>query len=179
LGRAAFTSEPYRPTEPIRLTGDGPGVWVTGYDPAAQVKVSLPDEGPGGRPCMKAEFAFPGRRHMYVIPALPVPESDLDGYRALRFTYKAKLPRGIAGLLVCLWERGSAQYYADPAPPASDEWKTVTISFEDLKLGAWSKDRNGRLDLDQIASIVIGVHGTAAEDAASGVIWATDVEFVP
>ena len=76
-------------------------------------------------------------------------------------------------------EPGDAQYYADPAPPATDEWKTVTLPFATFKLGDWTKDENSRLDLDQIISVIIGLHGTAEADSASGAIWAADIEFVP
>jgi len=178
LSRAALTSEPYRPTQALPLRTEA-GDWHVGKDAAAQAKINSAPEGPNGKPCLKTEFAFPGRRHVYVTPAAPIGELELAGYQGLRFTYKAKLPPGIDGLLVCLNERGGAQYYADPAPPASDEWKTVTIPFTAFKLGNWSKDENGRLDLDQIASVVIGLHGAASVDSASGAIWATDIEFVP
>ena len=178
LARVVFTAEPYRPTQALRAT-DGAGAWDVGKDPAVQAKLTTPAEGPDWKPCMKLEFTMPGRRHMYLAPAFPLGEADLDGYQGLRFTYKAALPKGIDGLLVCLNEREGAQYYADPAPPASQEWKTVTIPFGALKLGNWSKDANGRLDLDQIASIVIGLHGTAADETASGTIWAADIEFAP
>jgi len=179
LSRAYFTSEPYRPSQPLPITGPGPGQWRVIKDPAVQAKVTTPNEGPGGKPCLKFEFTLPGRRHMYALPATSVPEAELEGYCALRFTYRAKLPQGINGLLVTLWERDGSQYYADPPPPASEEWKTVTIPFQSFRLGGWSKDENQRLDLAQINTIVIGLHGTTSEERGSGIIWATDIEFVP
>jgi hypothetical protein len=179
VGQARFTSEPYQPTEPLRITGDGPGQWSVGQDPAVQSTLTTPNEGPDGKPCMKFEFQFPGGRHMYALPSTPMPEAELEGYRALRFTYQATLPEGIQGLLVSLFERNGGQYCADPLPSAQADWTTLTLPFDQFKLGSWSKDANGKLDPEQIGSISIGTHGTASGEGGSGTIRATDIEFVP
>ncbi len=179
LSDARLTSEPYKPTQPLRITGDGPGKWNVGKDPAVKATLTTPAEGPGGKSCMKFEFRFPGGRHMYAVPSTPVQSAELEGYRALRFTYKATLPEGIQGLLVMLGERGGAQYCADPAPPPSADWTTLTIPLEKFKLGGWSKDANGRLDLEQVGRVMIAAHGTAAGAGGTGTIWVTDIELVP
>jgi hypothetical protein len=174
-----FTREPYKPTKSLRITGDGPGVWSVGKDPAVEATLTTPNEAPGGKACMKFEFKVPGGRHMYAIPSTPVPDTELDGYRALRFTYKAALPDGIKGLLVTVGEHGGGQFYADPPPPASAEWTTVTIPFASLKFAPWSKDPNGRFDLGQVDRVMIGTHGTASGKGGPGVICVTDVELIP
>jgi hypothetical protein len=179
IRQARFTSEPYRPTKPLRVTGDGAGQWSVVNDPAAQCLVSIRDEGPGGKPCMRFDFTFPGHRHMYALPVVPLPPADLEGYRGVQFTYKATIPPGIRGLLVTLWEQGGAQYEGFPYPPPSDDWVTVTMPFSDFKLAGWTKDDNGRLDLDRLTNMVIGVHGTADADVGTGTIWVCDIEFVP
>lgn len=178
ITQVSFTREPYRPTEPLEITGDGPGRWSVGQDPAVQSTLTTPNEGPGGKPCMKFEFTFPGGRHMYATPFTPVPPVEREGYRALRFTYKATLPEGIGGLLVMLGEQG-AQFFADPPPPPSADWTTLTIPFEQFKLGGWSRDDNGQLDLERVDRVFIAVHGTAAGSGGSGTLWATDIQFVP
>lgn len=179
LGRARFTDEPYRPARPYRITGDGPGKWSVGKDAAVRATLSTSDEAPGGRACMKFEFRFPGSAHMYAVPTTPVSGWDPEGYRALRFTYRASLPPGISGLLVMLIEREGAQYLVDPPPPASEKWTTVTIPFERFRLGGWSTDANGRLDLAEVASVAVAAHGTASGTGGEGTIRVTDVEFVP
>ena len=179
IGQARYTSEPYRPAKALRVTGDGPGAWTASADTAVKSTLTTPSEGPGGKPCMKLEFKFPGRRHMFATPSTPVLGGELEGYSALRFTYKATLPAGIKGLLVTVGERGGAQYYADPAPPANADWTTITIPFDKMKLASWTKDANGKLDVDLIERVLIGAHGTAAGDGGSGIICAADVEFVP
>jgi hypothetical protein len=176
LSEARLTSEPYKPTEPLRITGDGPGTWSLGKDPAVEGKVTTPNEGPDGKPCMRFDFVFPAGRHMYGLPAVPVPQFDLEGYTALRLTYKSILPEGLKGLLISVLERDGSQYCAEP--PGSAEWTTITLPFSELWLGGWSSDENGKLDLEQIGSIIVGTHGTA-KVTVPAVIWATDLQFVP
>jgi len=179
IGQARYTSEPYKPTKPLRVTGVGPGVWNASTDKAVKATLTTPNEGPDGEPCMKFEFRFPGQRHMYAIPSTPVLGGELEGYKSLRFTYKATLPPGIKGLLVTVGEHGGAQYYADPAPPPSAEWTTITMPFDKLRLATWTKDSNDKLDVDSIDRVMIGAHGQASGDGGPGVIYATGVEFVP
>lgn len=179
LSSARFTDEPYRPTGPLQITGEDPGVWSVSKDPAVTAKLTTPNDGPGGTACMKVEFTFPGNRHMYLVPRVPIPDGELDGYRALAFRYKATLPKGIVGLLVSIMERGGGQYCPEKAPGATAEWTAVEIPFESFRLGSWSKDDNDRLDIDQATGIVIGTHGSTSEAAGKGTIWATDIRYVP
>lgn len=178
LSSAFLTNEPFRPTQPLRIALDG-SPWQVSKDPAAEGQATVRTDGPGGAPCMAFEFSFPGGRHMYDIPSLTLPEADLDGYRALQFAYKADLPKGIGGLLVMLREGNGAQYCATPPPPASKEWKTVTIPLDAFKLGGWSKDENAKLEMDQVRAVCIGLHGTASDSRASGSIMAKDIQFMP
>jgi len=176
---AAFTSEPFQPTEPLRVTADSAGLWTIAKDPAVRARLSTPKEGPHDKACMKFEFTFPLNRHMFALPKIQLPEAEYEGYGALRFAYKAQLPKGIDALLVSVFEQDGSQYYATPAPPPSRVWRTVTLPFASFKLGEWSRDENGQLDLQQIRSVLIGLHGTAKAAPGTGVILATDVEFVP
>ena len=179
LSQAMLTDETYRPTHPLRLTGSGPGAWSVAKDQAAKAELTTPKEGPEGQACMKVKFTFPGGRHMYMVPSTPVPETDLDGYRALRFRYRAVLQKGIEGLLVMLLETGGSQYMAMPMPPASEEWTTITIPIQDFRLGGWSKDPDNRLSLCDVGRVTIGTHGTPSGAGGDGVIMASDVELVP
>ena len=178
VAEARFTDQPYQPTQPLRITGDGAGQWAAGQDPAVQSSLTTPNEGPNGEPCLKYEFTLPGGRHMYAIPAIAMPAADLEGYSALRFTYKATIPEGINGLLVMLGEQG-AQWLADPPPQPSAEWTTITIPFDRFQLGAWTKDDNGQLDVEEVDRVFIGCHGAAAGAGGTGTIWVRDVEWVP
>jgi hypothetical protein len=179
LRRAIFTSEPYRPAQPLAVPCLAARLWNVSHDKAATVNMSFPKEGPKGGPCAKVDFTFPGGRHMYAVPSVALGDVELEGYRSLRFTYKADVPKGIAGLLVMLLERGGAQYHVVPAPPPSGEWRTVTIPFARFQLGGWSKDANSRLDLNNVRAVAIGVHGTPTDRQAKGTLRIANMEFVP
>ncbi len=180
VGRVAFTSEDYRPNAPLPLAYGEPSSWTIGKDPAAEARLTVTRAGPSGKPAVRVDFTIPGNRHMYVLPTLQLRDVEAQGYRGMRFTYKAKLPAGIAGLLVSVSERGDhSQYYAEQAPPASEEWTIADISFGRLVLGGWSKDENGRLDIDQIDGLTIGLHGSASDAKASGWIVVSEIELVP
>lgn len=176
---AEFSSEPYRPSGPLGVPLQPAERWSVAQDQAVRSALTVPDEGPGGRACMRLEFTFPGGRHMYVVPSLSLPAVDLDGYRALRFGYRAALPDGIGGVLVMLCEEGGAQYYCDPAPAASSDWVSVELPFDRLKLGAWTSDADGSLDLDQVRQIAVGAHGRATGRGGAGSISVAGIDFVP
>jgi len=173
LSRVVFTNEPYRPTQALKIAYADKALWRVSKDKAAKGEVTIDGS------AVRFDFSFPGGRHMFDIPHLRMPEAELDGYTGLRFTYKADVPDGIKGLLVMLCERGRAQYCAEPPPQSSAKWKTVTIPFTSFKRGSWTKDENNRLDLDAIANIGIGVHGTAKAGHAKGFVMVKDVQFVP
>jgi len=179
LHRAAMTDEPYRPTAPLALPCTPARRWQVGKDKDATATAADAEEGPGGGACVKIDYAFPGGRHMFVVPTVPVGEAELAGYRALRLTYRATVPEGIAGLLVMLIETGGAQYCVEPAPPASEQWRTLTIPLADLRLGRWTKDANARLDLDDVRSVAVGIHGTATPARNRGTIHVAKIEFIP
>ncbi|HQK94985.1 MAG TPA: hypothetical protein PLD23_15860, partial [Armatimonadota bacterium] len=84
LSRAVLTSEPYKAEKPLRLTGNGPGVWSVGKDPAVTAVLTMPDEGPDGKPCMKVDFHFPGQQHMYMVPSTPIVPGERGGFSGLR-----------------------------------------------------------------------------------------------
>lgn len=180
LTEAKFTNETYKPSQPLRVIPEGAGKWSVGQDPAVKSTLTTPNEGPDGKPCMKYEFTVPTGRHMYCIPSVALPAVDLEGYTALRFTYKAVIPEGMGGLLVTLGERTGSAYYAEPAPPPSADWTTITIPFSSFKLATWTKDENGRLDIGDLSAVSIGCHGGARQGTeAFGVIYVCDPQFVP
>jgi hypothetical protein len=173
--RAVFTNEPFRPSEPLEVWGK----WSVSHDPAVRGAAVSGRTGPGGRSSMRYAFELPGGRHMYAIARLPVDVEELDAYGGLRLTYRATLPDGVDRLLVMLIEADGTQYYASPAPPASESWSTITIPFADFRRGAWSPDDNERLDLKDVRYVTAGMHGTARSETAAGTIEVSDVKFVP
>lgn len=178
LASAQLTSAAYKPARPLDVTIEPANRWSIGKDPAVTATMTTADEGRDGQVCTKLEFNFVGGRHMYLTPSTTLPAAELDGYTGLEFTYKATLPEGIEGLLVMLTE-GGGQFLATPMPKASEDWVTVTIPFADFELGGWSKDDNGKLDLERIGGLIIGTHGGATGKGGDGLIMVSDVKFVP
>jgi hypothetical protein len=175
---ARLTDQPFVPTQPLRLTGTGPGQWGLSKDPAVEATLTTPSEGPQGQPCLKVEFTAPVGRHMYVVPSTPVLAEDLEGYTNLRFQHLGVLPQGMK-LLVMLAERTGALYYVERSGPWSDQWREVKIPLTEFKLASWgSPDDNGKLDLGLITTLTLGSHGGAQEDL-KGLIMAADIELVP
>lgn len=177
LSKVTLTGEPYRATESVSLFRPDPAQWSVGADPAVKGYTTEAVEVEGA-PCLRLRFRFPGGRHMYFVPAQALTELEYSAYEGLRFTYRASLPGGLSGLLVCVVESGG-QFVATPAPVASGDWESVTVPWSAFPLGAWSKDDNGRLDVDAIERVCVGAHGTAQGDGGDGEIIIRDIEAVP
>ena len=178
ISSARFTDEPFKPTAPVRLLADGVGKWSAGQDPAVKSTIGTPDEGPDGKACMKYEFTVPGGGHMYAIPGSAVAVGELEGYSALRFKYKARLPEGMR-MLVTLAERGGAAYFAEPPGPWASEWTEMVIPLAALQWATWSpKDPDGKFDQEDLGSVQIGAHGPPKE-GGPGLMMVADVELIP
>ena len=177
LAGARLTDEPYVPTAPVRVTGEGVGRWSLSHDSAMKATLTTPNEGPDGRQCMKTEFTTPTGAHMYLLPGVVVVEPELEGYTSLRFLYHSGLPPDMR-MLVQLTERSGAIYYVERTGPWPDEWRVMTIPFEEFRAASWGpRDPNEQLDIEDIRSVTIGSHGTPRQ--TEGFIMATDIEFVP
>ncbi|MCK5805832.1 MAG: hypothetical protein KAI66_23575 [Lentisphaeria bacterium] len=171
-----LTSEPFHPTEPIEVLRAVEGAWSISADKAVTKTQSLiKDE--KGVPCVRFEFAFPGGRHMYLVPRQSITEREYASYAMLRIEYKATLPAGIGGLLVSVFENGG-QFIAPP-PKATGKWETVDIPLSSFKLPSWSKDNNGVLEPSRVGAVGIGAHGTAAGKGGKGEILLRRIAFVP
>ncbi|MCS7191796.1 MAG: hypothetical protein NZ937_02280 [Armatimonadetes bacterium] len=172
----SLIDKPFRPIKPFALPFSPEIQLFLVHDTAAKPKTAIVSE--DGKLIWRTEFSIPGGRHMYVLPILPVPDTDLTGYSGLRLIYRARLPMGIKALLITLVERDGSHYYTDWLATPTDEWKTLTIPFNEFRLGGWSQDENGKLDLDQIGSIIVGIHGTTSEQEGSGTIEVKSISFV-
>jgi hypothetical protein len=175
----SLSSEPFKPTKPFVVPISPQTKLSLAHDPAAKVRTEIVKEGPEGKWCWKTEFVIPGGRHMYVLPSISLPDVDLTGYSGLKLTYMATLPSGIKALLITLVEHDGSHYYTDWIATPSEGWRTLVIPFSEFRLGGWSQDENGRLDLDQIGSLIVGMHGTTSESEGRGSIWVASIAFVP
>lgn len=178
LSGVRLTDEVLLPTQPLRLTGEGPGTWTAGADPAIKAKLTMVPEGTGGKQCMKYEFTIPGGRHMYAIPSTDILAEDLEGYTALRFKYQANLLPGMR-MLVTLGETSGVAYFAEPTAAWADEWTEMTIPLSQFKWASWSqKDTADKVDLSRLTNVQIGTHGQATA-GGDGWLMVCDIELVP
>jgi hypothetical protein len=101
----------------------------------------------------------------WVYPQFRLPEGlDLSRFSALVVRARCR-PR--AQVRVFLWEGDTGVGYLTPdsAIPADGGWHTAIIPFQDLRLSpANAPDPNGRLDLDQVRRISIGMNSQSAEN---------------
>ncbi|MHB8996602.1 MAG: hypothetical protein ACYC63_15255 [Armatimonadota bacterium] len=175
---ARLTDQAVLPTQPLRLTGAGPGKWSAGQDPAVKANLTMAPEGPGGRECMKYQFTVPGGRHMYAIPSVTVEAEDPEGYKSLRFKYRAQIPAGMK-MLISVGESGGPLYYVERSGPWPAEWSELTLPLDQFKWATWStKDDNEQFDVGKLTTVQIGTHGGAAQ-AGDGFMMACDLELVP
>jgi len=179
LQRVVLTSRPFRPTKPLSVFDPASDAWTMSADKAVKHEFVSAKDGPNSTQCTRYTFSFPGGRHMYATPSQAFPQTEVSAYAGLRLTYKADLPKGISGLLILLTEQGGGQYYASPAPPASDAWTHCDIPFAAFTHAGWTKDTNGRLDLDLISRITVGAHGQADGNGGDGTICIADIQLLP
>ncbi|MCC6626164.1 MAG: hypothetical protein IT340_02055 [Chloroflexi bacterium] len=177
LSRAVWTSELPAAAAPVTIPLGQPADWNLGHDPAVIAKSSLVNEGPNGEPVMRFDFTFPQGSHMWLVPGLTLKLNDVEGYRALRYTYKTQLPKG-PNLLFGIAEAAGGQYVIDPPLAPSETWKTHEQPLAGLKLGAWSKDADGAFSLEPGVALQCGLHGTA-NPGGPGVIWIAKLELLP
>lgn len=179
LAEPHFTSEVRVPDQPLALKVTDASLWGVGADAAVKQTLTIVDEGPGATPCMRFDFDVPGGSHMYAIPSVGLPELEWEGYGALRLTWKGNTPPGMTTLLM-LMESDGSQYMAEPAPTIPTDWQTLTVPFADFKLGGWTQDENGQLDLTQVNRIATGMHGTpAVADRFQATLWVSAIELLP
>jgi hypothetical protein len=76
---------------------------------------------------------------------------DLTGMKSLRFWVKCSQATAV---VVGLTETGGASYQAVAHCPAG-AWQEVALNLSELALDDPAKDKNGKLDLDQIGSLTI------------------------
>ncbi|NUP99667.1 MAG: hypothetical protein HUU35_07425 [Armatimonadetes bacterium] len=176
ITRAVLTNEPYRPTGPLLLDLGKPEQWGISKESGVTAKITCPAEGPAGQPVYRLDFTFPATAHQWVVPSLPWRAENLEGYRALRLTYKVTAPAG-PNLLLALAEPDGSTYVIDPPPAISTDWKTIEVPLAQLKLASWTKDEDSSLLLDGVA-VQLGIHGQPKPPGA-GSLWVAEVALVP
>ena len=107
-------------------------------------------------------------------------EIDLSGMKSLRFWIKSSAATAV---VVSLAERNGASYQA-PFSVAAGAWQEVAVNLDELTPDEPGKDDNGKLDLDQVASLhLFDFAGFLAvlvpETKGTRTLWLDDVRFSP
>jgi hypothetical protein len=105
-------------------------------------------------------------------------ELNLTGMKSVRFYVKCSATTAV---LFGIHEKGGADYHASIYCPGN-AWQEVVVNLDELTLGGDSKDSNGKLDLDQIESLLVTDVGgflvnLLPEIKGSRVMWLDDIVF--
>lgn len=174
-----FTNESPPALVATPLMQAGATGWRLHHDASVKAQLATSEGGPAGQSTMRVTYTFPGGRHMYCTCSLPVSTEQPELYRAVRLTYRASFPAGIAGMLFILAEEGGACYIAEPMPGPSVQWRTVTVPYSALKRATWTPDANSRFDPETLTTVWVGTHGTADGEGGPGRIEVAVIELVP
>ena len=133
--------------------------------------------GPEGTPGAALEFEYVGDKYNWNWAQVDLGSVDATGCVAVRVTYRTEMPKGFPGLNVMVRESTNAGYWVPRGlPPSPKRFRTETVPLSKFSLPAWSKDENGKLDIDLIRNVSIGVETGAA---GKGRVFISDVELVP
>jgi len=109
--------------------------------------------------CVRFDISFhaAGDRWAYPLVAFDPPH-DFSRYQGIRFEYRCEAARAETTVRLQVVEEGGAHYLCEPLPTTT-EWRPVVLCFSDLDWGSFSRpDMNGRLDLDKISMLLIGLN---------------------
>lgn len=163
-------------SDSIEWTGMKAGDGAFGPDDDA--KLSIAHEAASvksGKGALQYEYSIASD----MIPILALPRAlDLTGMKSLRFWVKCS---NATAIVVGLNEAGGASYQA-AAHCTAGAWQEIAINLDELVVDDPAKDANGKLDLDQVASIsLIDLSGFLVsflpELKGPRKLWLDDVSF--
>jgi len=132
---------------------DDPAKWEKNINNNGEMEVNGIDE---GGVSFVAKFVREGDRWCYPRTSFD-PVQDWSGYDGISLEYRTEGDDAIFVRTQAIEEGGSS--YLGELGRASDEWRHAALLFSDLHWGSWSgKDANGKLDLDKIASLLVGLN---------------------
>lgn len=160
-----------------RGTG-GNGAWSVGHPEHSPSRVAIePAAGPEGTPAAALEFTFSATTYNWNWATVETGGADPSASVAVRVTYRTEVPAGFPPLNVMVREAGSAAYWVSEGLPLSrGRFATVSLPLRSFTLPAWSRDSNGRLDVDAIRQVSVGLASSAA---GTGRVLIAEVELVP
>ncbi|OGV69520.1 MAG: hypothetical protein A3K19_27860 [Lentisphaerae bacterium RIFOXYB12_FULL_65_16] len=168
------------PAVPMTLgkgTG-GDGAWEAAGASHSPTTVRVEETaGPEETPTAVVEFTFSAGNYNYNWARVGTGSVDPTGVAAVRFTYRTDVPVEFPGMNIMVHESTGAAYWAHARLPLSPRrFTTVTVPFSELSVPAWSKDVNGKLDVDLIDQVCFGFE---SGNSGKGLIFMSDVQLVP
>jgi len=169
-----------RPAVPMSL-GDGTGgdgAWTCSSAAHSPTTIRVDQTaGPEGTSAAILEFEYVSDKYNWNWGTTSTGSVAAAGCVALRVTYKTDVPKGFPGLNVMVRESTSAGYWIPRGLPLSPKrFTTTTLPFDKFTLPAWSKDANGKLDIDLINQVSIGVE---TGSPGKGRIFISEIQLVP
>jgi hypothetical protein len=126
--------------------------WEPNIPPYGKMEIK---PGPDGGVAFPITFTGPGDRWCYPRVRFAGAQ-DWCQYQALAFEYRFDTDDDTTSARAQVIETGGSSYIC-PVLPAKKDWQRAVALFADMEYGSWSpKDADGKLDLDQIGSILIG-----------------------
>ena len=176
-GAGAWSQDALVPATLGRGTG-GDGEWSCSSAAHAPTAIRIDAAaGPAGTPAAVLEFEYTTVKYNWNWATVSVGSVVPAGFAAVRVTYMTDMPQGFPGLNVMVREATKAGYWVPKGlPPSPGRFRTETLPFAMFTLPPWSRDENGKLDVDCIRAVSIGVETGAA---GTGRIVIADVVLVP
>lgn len=152
-----FTADIARitPAETLDLELGDPARWRANISGNGRMEVRAGEDG-----AVRFDIMFQRAGDRWAYPRVefdpPVDWSDYDG---IAFDYRCHGDDTRTTVRLQVIEQGGPHYLTAGGRPARGEWQQVASMFEDLTWGSFSPpDPNGRLDLDAIAGLMIGLN---------------------
>lgn len=156
----------------------GDGAWSCSSAAHSPTTVKVQETaGPEGAPAAVLEFEFTSGKYNWNWAIVSLGSVQPSRFKAVQVTYRSDVAPGFAKMNLMVCEAGGAGYWVPEGIPLSPKrFRTVTVSFDKFALTPWSKDENGRLDVNLIRDVSIGFETGSSGKAR---LLISDVELVP
>ncbi len=152
---STFMPDPAKlpPASRRSLAAGEPTAWKTNISGNGTMTVSGPDPGVVR---FDIRFTAPGDRWAYPVMQFQ-PSADLHTFEGIAFDYRCAGDDDQTHVRLQIIESGGSAYAGVDGLVATKQWRRAIVPFAELRYGDYSpKDANGRLDLDRVASLMIG-----------------------
>ncbi len=158
IGAESYAQAEREPVVTLEDFESGIGRWQKGAGEGARLTLSPKDGG------MEIAIVHGPPQGTWASAVLPfAAPQKWSAYAGLTFRLKwTELPASQLQLHL-IEEQGGTYYATFDAGTTAGRWRVVTVPFHDLKLGGWTQDPDGYLNLDRIVSLaIVGTSSTGS-----------------